>query len=164
MVRMRAAHTCRSATSAVWLLRCQSYLDKQIYQACPQTLYICICSSCVWLNPLITRALRGRSVRNEIYGGREGHSRHIAATLPTYRCEARAIVIEIRRLWTKQYRVPLHSVTANAANLRTSESLSPIKIIAQVISCMDHQKVVGQMPYLPTVSAGPGLVPSESTA
>ena len=28
-------------------------------------------------------------------------------------------------------------------------SLSRIKIIAHVISCMDHQKVVGQMPYLP---------------
>ena len=28
-------------------------------------------------------------------------------------------------------------------------SLSRIKIIAHIISCMDHQKVVGQMPYLP---------------
>ena len=39
-------------------------------------------------------------------------------------------------------------------NLRDCErslptSLSRIKIIAHVISCMDHQKVVGQMPYLP---------------
>ena len=32
MLRMRTR-----ATSAVWLLRCQSYLDKQIYQPCPQT-------------------------------------------------------------------------------------------------------------------------------
>ena len=33
--------------------------------------------------------------------------------------------------------------------IRVTTSLSRIQIIAHVISCMDHQKVVGQMPYLP---------------
>ena len=42
---------------------------------------------------------------------------HIAATPMRLSRDAHAIVIEIRRLWTMQYRLPLHCVTANAASL-----------------------------------------------
>ena len=48
--RMRV-HTCLRPLLLYGLL-CQLYLDKQIYQPCPQTLYICISSSCVGLNLL----------------------------------------------------------------------------------------------------------------
>ena len=101
-------------------------------------LYICICSS-IWLNQLITRALRGRSVRSEIYGGQRGIP---DISLLTYHRDAHAIVA---RLWTRQYRLPLHCVTANAASLL---HLCQIKIIARHF-LYGPPKVVGQMPYLP---------------
>ena len=50
-----SAHTCLPIVPPPLL--CQSYLDKQIYQPCPQTP---LSSSCVWLNLLFTPRLRMR--------------------------------------------------------------------------------------------------------